>query len=70
VPASFAGGFPPLTENRGRALGVVRHTLSNATGDHMMIPLIVRVMLTALGFERSIADLLVEVVSFLMRIIG
>jgi hypothetical protein len=36
----------------------------------MMIPLILRVMLTALGFERSIADLLVEVVSFLMRIIG
>jgi hypothetical protein len=36
----------------------------------MMIPLILRVMLTALGFERSIADLLIEVVSFLMRIIG
>jgi len=36
----------------------------------MMIPLILRVMLTALGFERSIADLLVEVVSFVMRIVG
>lgn len=36
----------------------------------MMIPLILRVMLTALGFERSIADLLIEVVSFLMRIVG
>ena len=36
----------------------------------MIIPLILRVMLTALGFERSIAELLVEVVSFLMRIIG
>jgi len=35
----------------------------------MMIPLILRVMLTALGFERSIADMLIEVVSFLMRII-
>jgi hypothetical protein len=36
----------------------------------MMIPLILRVMLTALGFEQSIADLLIEVGSFLMRIIG
>lgn len=35
-----------------------------------MIPLILRVMLTALGFERSIADLLGELVSFLLRIIG
>ena len=37
---------------------------------HMMIPLILRAMLTALGFEQSIADLLVEVLSFLFRIIG
>ena len=36
----------------------------------MMIPLILRVLLTALGFEQSIADLLVEIVSFLFRIIG
>ena len=36
----------------------------------MMIPLILRVLLTALGFERSVADLLVEIVSFLFRIIG
>ena len=35
-----------------------------------MIPLILRVMLTALGFDQSIADLLIEVASFLMRIIG
>ena len=36
----------------------------------MMIPLILRVLLTALGFERSVTDLLVEIVSFLFRIIG
>jgi hypothetical protein len=36
----------------------------------MMIPFILRVLLTALGFERSVADLLVEIVSFLWRIIG
>jgi hypothetical protein len=36
----------------------------------MMIPLILRVLLTTLGFERSVADLLVEIVSFLWRIIG
>jgi hypothetical protein len=36
----------------------------------MMIPFILRVMLTALGFERSIADVLIEVFSFLMRVIG
>ena len=36
----------------------------------MMIPLILRVMFTALGFERSFADLLAEVVSVLFRIIG
>ena len=36
----------------------------------MMIPLILRVMLTAVGFERSFADLLAEVVSLLMRVIG
>jgi len=34
-----------------------------------MIPLILRAMLTALGFERSFADLLVEVVSFLLRVV-
>jgi len=36
----------------------------------MMIPLILRVMLMALGFERSIADLLGDLVSLLMGIIG
>ena len=36
----------------------------------MMIPLILRAMLTALGFEQSIADMLIEVVSLLLRIIG
>ena len=36
----------------------------------MMIPLILRVLLTALGFERSVADLLVEIVSLLFRISG
>jgi hypothetical protein len=36
----------------------------------MMIPLILRVMLTALGFEWSFADLLAEVVSVLLRIVG
>ena len=35
-----------------------------------MIPLILRVLLVALGFERSIVDMLVEIVSFLLRIIG
>ena len=35
-----------------------------------MIPLILRVMLTALGFERSIADLLGELVSLLLQIVG
>ena len=36
----------------------------------MMIPLILRVMFTALGFDWSITDLLVEVFSVLFRIIG
>ena len=36
----------------------------------MMIPFILRVMLTALGFEQSVADLLVEIGSFLLRMIG
>ena len=35
-----------------------------------MLPLLLRVLLTVLGFERSIADLLTQVVSFLLRIIG
>ena len=35
-----------------------------------MIPLILRAMLTALGFEQTIADMLIEVVSLLLRIVG
>jgi hypothetical protein len=36
----------------------------------MMIPLLLRVLLMVVGFERSMADLLAELLSFLWRIIG
>jgi hypothetical protein len=67
--ASFAGSVPPLTENGGRTIPGSRHTVPE-DGRNMMIPLILRVMLTALGFDWSVTDLLVEVLSVLFRIIG